>query len=74
MYSGPKANLTNIAPNWAPALELELSTLGCSSTHNNTLQNSIGCLHLLKAALHVLMYMERCTTLCDKVCQFLGAG
>ena len=24
-----------IAPNWGP--ELELSTLGCSSTHNNTL-------------------------------------
>ena len=58
MYSGPKANLTNNAHNWAPALELELSTLGCSSTHN-TLQNSIGRLHLLKAALHVLMYMER---------------
>ena len=30
-----------IAPNWVPGLTgtaLELSTLGCSSTHNNTLQ------------------------------------
>ena len=30
-----------IASNWAPCLrgnKLELSTLGCSSTHNNTLQ------------------------------------
>ncbi len=57
-----------IAPKWVQCLRvpaLELSTLGCSSTHNNTLQdfteNSIGARYLLSLVLY--FYVKQRTSI-----------